>query len=87
MTRFLKMNQPSVECKKRFRKTVFVSYLDTDMTVREIDMTYEGITDKWKFIRHIGYDQDYTDIFKAFDDEKTESPFTIYFGIVGDEFN
>jgi len=79
MTKYSKM-----EVKKEVKKkTVFRKALSFDLTVKD-NVQFEP--ENYENVIWLGYDRNYGDIFKVFNDDYVDS-FTIYFGEAGDEFN
>ena len=71
----------SLENKKESKKTVFKKYITSNSSVEKAisePSCYDNVL-------HIGYDKDYGDVFKAWNDN-SPNDFVIYFGAKGDEF-
>ena len=78
MTKFKTLNSN----KKEKKETVFTHYVDTGKTIEKTDIDEP---EQWKNVLHIGYDDDYGDVFKAWN-EDDQNEFVIFFGQKGDEF-
>ena len=67
--------------KSEKKETVFMYCVNSSLKIVEVSRlkpkNYENVL-------HIGYDNNYKDVFKAWNDKEHE--FTIYFGTKGDEF-
>lgn len=66
---------------KVVKETVFTSFVDFDLKNRGTI----GKPCDYRNVLHIGFDKEYRDVFKCWNDNEKE--FTIYFGTKGDEFN
>ena len=62
-------------------KTVFTHVIHIDRRVRETNLKPED----YKVVELIGIDSIYGAVFKAYDHD--DDDFTLFFGMVGDEFN
>ena len=70
----------TLEKRKENKSTTFNSTLMGECLVDTETTPYE-----WDNVQHIGYDEEYGDVFKCWDDG--EDLFKLYFGEKGDEFN
>ena len=76
-TKFTTLEQKS----KIVAGTVFTHFISGRKTVCDSIRTVNGFEN----VLHIGYDKQYGDVFKCWDQNPNE--FIIYFGTKGDEFN
>lgn len=67
--------------KKEKEKTVFKQVINSSLKPVETKLEPSA----WKNILHLGYDKDYGDVFKCWDNGSDN--FTIAFGEKGDEFD
>jgi len=68
--------------KKEGKKTVFNNCVDEHLKI----VSYKTSPHNWDNVLHIGFDEDYGDVFKVWDDSD-ENTFIIAFGEKGDEFD
>ena len=64
------------------KQTKFTHYVDKD---KQISSTPLVTPSEYDNVLHIGTDEEYGDVFKAWDDGEKNN-FIIYFGVKGDEF-
>ena len=77
MTKFSSL----VSLNKDKKETVFTYFLNADKKIQKA----EFVPSNFENVLHIGYDPDYGDVFKCWDNY--EENFTLYFGTKGDEFD
>ena len=70
--------------KREPKKTVFTRIVLSDF---RIEKTNASFFNHYEVVEHIGFDQNYGDVFKAYKKRNNKNFFTILFGTKGDEFN
>ncbi len=78
MTKFSTLNK----VKKGNKKTVFKQIIDDELNIGP----YTTEPERWDNVLHIGYNSDYGDVFKVWENDD-ENDFAIVFGEKGDEFD
>ena len=75
-TKFMTLDGQKLEKKE----TIFTHCVNGNMDISKATLKPKN----YENVLHIGYDNNYKDVFKAWNDKEHE--FTIYFGAKGDEF-
>ena len=78
----MKTKFSTLDKKKESKKTVFKKVVNEELEIEISNVS----TEFWDNVLHIGFDEDYGDVFKCWDNS-TENNFTIAFGEKGDEFD
>ena len=68
---------------KENKKTIFTHIVEFDKKIKE---TSFNKPEDYENVLYIGYDNDYGDVFKVWNEEE-ENNFIIFFGTKGDEFD